>query len=439
MDKSYKKERGIRIDSCIELLFVLYVFWYIQPYFTWDTYYNGILKEYGGILYTTIFFLLIVVFIFMRYFNQKIKLHNYKVYFALTVAIAPLLYLGICGNNYQLLFSGLIIPYLILSIYILLPDKIKVKIYKLYIFIFAITLIPAILYYILELIGFSIPHGILSSYEKIKVSMGVHYKLYPLAVQQESINSMTASLRLCGIYDEAGKLGTMAALFLTAERYQIKNNKINIIVLLAGALTFSLSFYVITILYYILDNIMKRKLKNILALFMIVIAYIVFVNINIDIPIVKTLQSRILITSTGISGDNRTNVFFEELFNEFKNSDIKHILFGYGEGAIGIVQNTRNIDGSSYKSLIYNYGYVGFGISIIWIICWAIVVGKKYKNCFNYIIIFTIIYLMNIYQRPSLFYPPYMIIYIGGIYYWIQKQKMKQGENNESINFNGSL
>ena len=29
MDKSYKKERGIRIDSCIELLFVLYVFWYI--------------------------------------------------------------------------------------------------------------------------------------------------------------------------------------------------------------------------------------------------------------------------------------------------------------------------------------------------------------------------------------------------------------------------
>ena len=425
MEKSYERRNCIKIDSCIIAIFAVYLFWNLQPYFTWDTYYDGILKEYDGILYTTLFFILMAFLVFLRYCNKKINIYNYKVFFAITVAILPVLYLGICGNNYNLLFSGLIIPYIALVIYLLLPDSIKVKIYKLYLTIFAITLIPSIIYYIFGLLGISIPSGILESYEKMKVSMGVHYKLYPFAIQLEELSNPMSLFRLCGIYDEAGKLGTIAALFLIGEKYNFKNNKTNIIILLAGILTFSLSFYVLTLLYYILDNIVKGKPKNVLILIALVIIYIIFVNVDINIQVIKTLQSRILITSEGLSGDNRTNVLFDEIFDEFKKADSYHKLFGYGEGAIGIIQNTKNIDGSSYKSLIYNYGYIGFGISIAWIVCFAVVLSKRYKKVSKYMIIFTIIYLINIYQRPSLFYPPFMIIYIGGIYNWIEKIELK--------------
>ena len=113
----------------------------------------------------------------------------------------------------------------------------------------------------------------------------------------------------------------------------------------------------------------------------------------------------------GLVGDNRTNERFDAIYSSIYD-DPTALFIGYGMGEIGAIQRNLLLDGSSYKCLIYDYGYIGFGLFIIWIF-YAVNIFKGQKNNLN-IFILLFMYIINIYQRPTMFYPAYLIILIGG-------------------------
>jgi len=131
----------------------------------------------------------------------------------------------------------------------------------------------------------NVPHDFLESIETIKQDRNYSYIHYPLAVQlYHNYGWDSLSLyRLCGIYNEAGLVGTLCALFLVADKYRIKNRGENTVLLVGGTLSFSLAFYLILGVYFVLINIGKHKFKNAMSLVGVIFAVIAIKTNSIKI------------------------------------------------------------------------------------------------------------------------------------------------------------
>ncbi|WP_163192840.1 hypothetical protein [Clostridium thermarum] len=410
-------------DSFIVWMFILCTLWTLRPFFSWSTYMHGI---FSGL--STPFFILGLVAYFLQLMICGVRFDNKTVILVITTFIVSFLMIGVCGGfKFEKLLSGSWIPYMVIMTYLLLPNKLKKEIYNKLTLILAVMLIPSIIIYLFNLIGINLPYRTIEAFEDIKIISGVFYKHYPFAVQTGSVHAVydaAYALRLNGIFNEAGALGTICALVLTAEKFDLKKWK-NRILFIAGVLSLSLAFFLITFLFYILDNLFERKFKNVLKLIMIVVAYFIFMNVPINAEPFTSIQSRLRFTTEGLAGDNRTSEAYNSLYEEFKNEGEVTRLFGKGDGAIAEEQNLRMIDGSSYKNIIFDFGYIGFGITITWTVLVSIVLMKQNRIPMKYTMIFCTIYLINMYQRPSVFYPGYLIIFLGGFYAF----------NNSGINY----
>lgn len=391
-------------------LFALYLFWGLKPYFTWATFENGIFANLLGVDYSSIFLLLVLGILLVT--RKKIKIDRFSKNYSMFTMLCGVLLIGICGLNFTNLLSFEWIAYLAIIVWILMEHKEKVEVYDLFQTIFAITLIPSLFYFVLRLLNIGISYDIIEAVELIKNDHGFSYTHYPFAIQLRHQLVALANVRLCGIYDEAGKLGTLAALFLASEHYKLKGKWKNIIIFSAGILSLSIGFCILTVAFFVLKNVLERKFKNAVYIVTIVVAYIIFVNVPVQNTYIASIQDRIVLTTTGLSGDNRTNDAYDEIYSEVYNDPIS-CLIGFGSGAMGRKQDQYLVDGASYKSLIYNFGYIGFGVSILWLLGYA----YHYKRLANdnYIWVIFAIYILNIYQRPSAFFPPFLIIALGGM------------------------
>lgn len=408
------------------LIAVLYAVYSLEPYFTWRTYKNGV---YGYLLesvpFKTIFGILFIVF-FLARSKGRIRCDKYTKYLAVGVFICAIFCVAMSGGaeNTHLL-SMAWIPYLVVIFYLFLPDEMKIKAYNVYFLFFVITLIIPMLCYVMHLVGHDLPYSILQPQEEMKVIRGFYYKNYFGAVQRVHNYDLLSEMKICGIYDESGRLGTLAALFLIGEKLNFKNWK-SIICLIAGIMSFSLAFYLIIFIYYAILCVCNRKFKNIIVILLAIVVYWEFISIPLEDGVLKNLQSRITITESGLNGDNRTNEQFDDLIKEFnENSSLYTLAFGRGDGAIVQVQISNNIDGSSYKCFIYNYGYVGFASLILWLILYGLFKTKSLRIATHKAQVWAIVivYIINIYQRPTSFYLGYLMIIIGAIEIIRNKEK----------------
>lgn len=425
------------IDEILVILAVLYAFYSLEPYFTWKTYNGGVFGYFlRSIPYRSVFGILFVLFFLIKT-KGKIKADRSNTFLAVGVLICAILLVGFSGGIENThVFSLTWIPYFVVICYLLLSNDQKIKAYNIYFLLFSITLVLPIIYYMLLRMGINIPYSILEPQEAIKVIRGFYYKNYFLAVQRTHNYDLFAEFKMCGIYDESGRLGTLAALFLVSERLKIKDKWQNILCLIAGILSFSLAFYIIIIIYYCGMCIFNRKFKNIILIATIMMIYFMFLNVQFDDGVIKNFQSRISITETGLAGDNRTNEQFDSLMNDFnENSDIYTLVFGRGDGAIAEVQSSNNIDGSSYKCFIYNYGYLGFSSIIVWLILFAVLKIKQLKSKESKAQAWSIVlaYILNIYQRPTSFYLGYMLILIGAIEIIVNKENGNENGNGKRL------
>ncbi|WP_227658377.1 hypothetical protein [Hafnia alvei] len=286
--------------------------------------------------------------------------------------------------------------------------------------LFAISLIPGIIVYFLLLAGFNLPYTVLEAHNELKESLGIFYRDYGVTLSLShlilEIGNSTL-IRFSGIYDEPGLLGTIVALFLLADKFNMKS-KINIIFLISGVISISLVFYIFIIVGFLLQSDKK------------IVGFLVLALLGVGIyntPLYDNYLSKRFATSSSneIVADNRESDCFKLEYNKFASSDIETQLFGEGNNAHLMTM----CDVSSYKMYIYDYGYIG-----VLIIVAALIIQYFYPLLYNGNIIeyikkslfFVFCFFISYYQRPVLFNYAFCLIFFYSIsFFYIHKYKNK--------------
>lgn len=426
-----KRAKNKKLYKIFSALIVLYCFYCygLQPYFTWKTYDFGFWGIFNQLPIKALISICII-FVGLLIISSSLKKNSTMCAFALWLFISLSFGIIIAGKQSVFSFEWLI-P-MATSIYIMTPGEVKESTYIFFSNVFVLFLVIPILIYLLLYMGISVPYRELTSPENLKVGLGISYRIYPLASQwTASWNPSYYSLRLCGIYNEPGVVGTYCALLLCGDNFKLHKNWKNIILLIGGILSFSLAFYAITIIYFFCKAA-STKWKNVIIIIIIIIIYLVFINMRFENPSITRFQKRLLITSEGFSGNNRTNSIYDSIYNDFLNCGFFTVLFGKGSGAIEKILTSQGVDGASYKNIIYNYGYIGFLNQLLWLLILTIQMCKsqKYKIKKFYFTMF-LIYCANMYQRPSMFAMQYLIILLGSDYLFLNGLERNQYYKND--------
>lgn len=311
-------------------------------------------------------------------------------------------------------FSGFLFSILWI-IFALAPDNIKKRTFIYFKNAFIIICIAGIICYLSYDLNLFLPYKVVNYYNNnATVENYIDYKFIFLYRASSSISLV----RLCGICNEPGYFGTICALILCASSLNLKK-KSNIIILIAGFLTFSLAF-IITLVIYLLLKYLKDFRTVILTVLLTCFYLFLLPNIYTGNHTIDRFIQRMTITDEGLAGDNRTTDELEYVFDDVvKNKP----LFGYGEGYL----KTQNLKGgvSSYKTYIIQYGFVGC------ILLWgSLLLAALYKNK-NYLsIIYIIAFFANIYQRPNIMTLQYQILLFGGLAFINAKLRVKGNANN---------
>ena len=409
----------------VSFLIVIYSFFLNNPYFIWDTYKSGQLAFLFGVRTTSVVGIASVILggVYAYLYRAKIREKDF-ILIVLTCVMA--LSTIVISGGISHVVSGEWLIYCVIILFLLLPLKAKYNMYNIYILIYTITIIPSIFYYIITKLGVSVPYEYLESYEPIKTMHYAYYKLYPMASQLTTdFDNVFHSFRLSGIYDEAGRVGTLAGLFLISENFQIRSNWRNAVILVSGVLSFSLAFWALIFLFYLKKLAENRNIYKIIMIALIPIIYLLFINIDfssLGVESLDRIQARLEIVDGWFVGDNRMNDDYNAIFSTLFTEGIEVILFGKGLGAMGVLQG-GSVDGFSYKSLIFDYGYVGFALQFIWLFVAIYYKNEYITKSYQYELLL-VAYIANIYQRPSMMSMAFLLILFGGIikenYRWMQ-------------------
>ncbi|MGO5306622.1 hypothetical protein ACTQ1L_06725 [Agathobacter sp. LCP21S3_B2] len=403
------KNGKIKYADLIAWFFALYAFLSLGPYFTWGTYKGGLFASFFSISYSTWFAILSILLGCLYLRNKPIKLNSIEKIIVLLLLLMPIANITI-STNFETIISVGYVPYIVLIMVVLLPEKITKNTYTIFYTMVSLSFVIPIIIYGCQIVGISLPYTIIDSKEVMKKTIGVAYRVYPFAVNRiQAYQSDFWTFKLCGMFDEPGVVGTIAGLFLCVEDFNIKRRR-NIIILIAGILSFSFAFYAICGLALLLKAVMNKR-KGAYIIFGLVIGYLIFMNIPFSNPNIAYFQSRFRFVDGIISGDNRTNARYLEIVYQGFNDGTRELLFGHGPGSLSKVQAIAVVDGFSFYNLLYDYGFVGLFAELVTIILFAKNYTKRFINVWPIVICI----IANLYQRPNMLAFHFMIIMLGGL------------------------
>ena len=224
---------------------------------------------------------------------------------------------------------------------------------------------------------------------------------------------MNSNTRFSGIYDEAGMVGTLSALMLAARKFDLRKDVKCRWLLLYLLMSFSLAGYLLAFLYLFIKWIKIGQWKICVGIVLGLICLNIFINTSFENPMIKKIQNRIQITQEGINiVNNRQTSTFEKGYSEFLEAPLKTKLFGFGMGASS--SNGYLVGSSTYKLIIYDYGYFGFAlrIAIILLLFKRVVIIYPLRHWNSFALLF--IFMVSIYQRPGIYFAYYFIVLFGG-------------------------
>jgi len=310
-------------------------------------------------------------------------------------------------------------PLFILVLLSLTIDK-RAKVFKIFSWIFAISFIPGMVVLMLSGIGLDLGYETLV---KESLSNYIIYKKYLGSVflqgynpglldTQGNIIPYTGGLfnRFCGMFSEPGYVGTIAALLIIADNFNLKKIN-NIILLIGGLLTLSLAFFILISIYiignfgkYLIQFLVKLSIIKKMIFFIFLVLSVAFVMKNEYTK--RFILSRLRIEEGWIRGDNRASDEFNVHYKQFLNMGFEKKLFGLGNNA----HVNTNTDVSSYKGIIYNYGFLGFSLIIGFLLIYGIYFFRKKSG-----ILFMLLFVLSLYQRASFFAITNLTIFFTGL------------------------
>ena len=275
-------------------------------------------------------------------------------------------------------------------VFALQSDTIKKNVFVLFKKLIIVTSLIGVLCYFAYVFKIGIPYSIAPYYDGRPYHNYVNY----FNISFLYINSY--SIRICGIFNEPGWLGTTIGLLLCYEEFKFKKTS-NWILFVAGVLTYSLAFVLILVVGFIIRNITNIKKWGVL-LIAVCVFFIVLPNIKTDNPQLNRLIARLELTSNGLKGDNRTTKTADDLLNETLSTS--RCLFGYGDGYAEYYNGQKETAQIlSIKTEVINFGIVGTFLLYIVPLFFFLKISRKNKKALFFVICFWI----SLYQRPWLY------------------------------------
>ena len=337
------------------------------------------------------------------YFIRQNNLKRNEFYLVLFFAVSILL-LNFSSNG-VVLFANTSL-FLIVS-FLLISYRAKIKAYDVFYKLFTLSLIPGLVIFVLSFFGFDLPWERLESTNDSKTALGLFYRNYLGSVvlsNQIFSTGMGEIYRFSAIYDEPGVVGTVAALLLASNRFKLDTISSKII-LISGVISFSLAFYVLAGVYVLLKTpvLLIKVLMPVLIL-----VFIFYGELKENSLISHYLFDRI---EQGFddpkSVDNRVSTCFKNEFDGYIKSG--NFFIGNGAGA----HSDTGCNVSSYLSIIYNHGFLGFSLIIIFYTLLYLILSPNLK--FLYMYPFILVFALSLYQRPAFFSTWMIVIFAAAV------------------------
>lgn len=201
-------------------------------------------------------------------------------------------------------------------------------------------------------------------------------------------NNGVEYFRFYSVFDEPGVLGTLSAIILYANNYKFRNWRV-LIIFFASLFTYSMAFYVITIIGVLYSSIRNRKIIKLIMFMIVPLLLIGYGYMKDDYAFKNAVVNRFTKYDSVDLLDNRTgdheNIVFD---NMIKSSDS---LFGFGDTYL---QKMKLTEGQSYKRFLLEYGLIGV---IVMILMYLSLCRRKFNF---YTIGFIFIFSLSFLQRP---------------------------------------
>lgn len=197
--------------------------------------------------------------------------------------------------------------------------------------------------------------------------------------------------RFASIFNEPGYLGTILALILAINRYNLKKPA-NIVFFIAGILTLSLAFYMLSIVYYL--YLIRSKLGQAFFVGLVLILTIILVGQIAPDLFDKYVYNRLHLDGVIFYGEVRGIEASKASYHFLFSQEPIYLLFGNGQDAHQNI-NLAFISNSAWGRLVYQIGVLFFLYFIIILFYYG---RRNWQS-----LIFVIIFIVSIYQRPQIF------------------------------------
>ena len=318
------------------------------------------------------------------------------------------------------------------------------RVFEKFYWVFALSLVPGILVWVWIVAGLPFEFRWMTPPSDIVQRGMVAYGERPGVVVLLD-NSMVLPnggimFRFCGMLDEAGTVGTIAALCLAAARFRLWDIR-GAISFIAGIMSFSIAFAVLTVVGFIATAVAsKRPWLLVAALTSIVAGAIplsglkfdndetIITNVTIVMPSARTTPTTnddAPITRERFSPpsssrirqatdfDDRAQAGMRQLFGEYSRSSARTLLFGLASDASIVYGEASAV----WYSVLTNYGIVGFAWLFILFFTPLLYLWRSGRLDIL-VVIFCALFLMSFYQRPVIWLPAQLLIYFAGLYYF---------------------
>lgn len=396
-----------KISDFFLILYAISVYMNSYCMFRWSTYPYSSIRNIAIVLgICGPLCLIIVIMLSSGLLERKIKLKK-KYLGILVCGFCLVVHMNFLGKFYHnFLNYSQLLALLSVVLILLLDNNKKMKLFEYIYKIFLVMTIPSLIYYLLSLVGISLPYSLLTSAHPSKIIAGWKYQHYPFGLV--AVVPYTPN-RFTGIFDEAGYVGTLCAMYF-ASGYKKIGKKWMVLLLLESILTFSMGCYVLLFIFIVAYSFKQGMVKFAVTLLILLISVVIFANLNFTNEALIKIQSRIDLGSRLLFVDNRTTSAFDNEFESFISNGGYELWMGNGYEAYG--HNLNMISSFSYKNFLYDYGIVGFCMYITFFIIVFFSVSRSLNS-----LPFFVVFIASIYQRPYVFSTLFLTILILGLYY----------------------
>lgn len=256
---------------------------------------------------------------------------------------------------------------------------------KLYAIITGLSIIVWVMAIIMQL---NIPYSIIDPLNDLK---DYSYRSYPFLVAPTFTLDVSSMFRFHCVFDEPGAVGTYCLLFLFIEGFNIKKWD-NIIILVAGMISFSFFFFLSLIIFGISKVFTSKQLKK-YRLWTIAGVLVAFVSV-LSVPFLyDVIGSRLEYDEDRgtLAGDNRSGEELDKYIESIRGTNT----YFWGETEDVVEEFSAN---AGIKNAILRYGIVFIILFFVFFFFYA---KSRLKGNNMELLLFMVLLVLTLYQRPG--------------------------------------